>query len=295
MSLRSLLAMTAGLALVGFVLRPDSRPASEVDPQLFRANFERWQTLPEPERDALRERWQRLTALPPGDQEALQQRADTLRRLRGNLAQRQGHEPTLEEAAAELARIVGVTRKSVQRPDTAELSDAELLAQLEARTRRCLSQFLDNLEKHGRVTQQQLVRLRAQALPEQLRDALLLLKSEQINLYAEVGVHPDEADELMRLPPLDVAARTEHARHQRGFLGRLGTALPLSDDDRRSLAADDGVPEFKERLRDLKSQQLRELLSAHGVASDRIDELLAGPVNELEREADDVLAAEMSR
>jgi Protein of unknown function (DUF3106) len=293
MKLRSVLSLIAAAALTGFALRPDIRPTADVDPQVFRANFERWQTLPEAEREALRERYSRYRELPPGDQETLQQRADTLRRVRGNLAQRQGHDPSAEELATELTRLVDIARRTLPRaPGAPELADAELLAAMEARTRRSVSAFLDKLAARGEITQQELTRLRAQPLAEQLRDALLLLKSNQIRMSgseARLG----ETDELRRLPPLDVAARIERVRQQHGFLGRLGQAVPLSDDDRRTLAADDSAPDFGERLRDLKAPKVRELLASKGVPADRIDALLAGPVADLEREADTLLAAEL--
>ena len=290
MSPRPILALSAATLLAGFALRPDVRPAADIDPVIFRANYERWQTLPEPEREALRDRYARFCDLTPGEQEALQQRADMLVRVRGTLAQRQGHEASADETAAELVRLVDRARRAVARaPGAAELTDSEFMAQMELRTRRSVSAFLDRLAGRGDITPQQLARLRAQTLPEQLRDALLLLKSEQINLCTE-AVPASEADELMRLSPLDVAARTDRLRQQRGFLGRLGIALPLSDDDRRSLAVEDGAPEIRERLRDLKAEQLRALLSAKGVPADRIDALLSGPVNALEGEANDLLA-----
>jgi len=295
MSLRPIISLAAATLLAGFALRPDARPGAGIDPVLFRANYERWQTLPEAEREALRERYTRFCDLTPGEQEALQQRADMLVRLRGSLAQTQGHEPSADETAAELVRRVDLARRRLPRAaGAAEPSDAEFLAQMDTRTRRSVGAFLDRLATRGDITPQQLARLRAQTLPEQLRDALLLLKSEQINLCAE-GVPAAEADELMRLSPLDVAARTDRLRQQRGWLGRLGTALPLSDDDRRSLAIEEGAPEIRERLRDLKAEQLRALLSSKGVPADRIDALLSGPVNAIEGEANDLLARSDAR
>ena len=295
MSLRPILSLAAATLLAGFALRPDVRPAADIDPVLFRANYERWQALPEAEREAMRERYVRFCDLTPGEQEALQQRADMLVRVRGSLAQRQGHEASADETAAELARLVDVARRALPRAAGAtEPTDGEFQTQMEMRTRRSVGAFLDRLARRGDITPQQLARLRAQTLPEQLRDALLLLKSEQINLCAE-GVPAAEADELMRLSPLDVAARTDRLRQQRGFLGRLGTALPLSDDDRRSLALEEGAPEIRERLRDLKGPELRALLSAKGVPADQIDDLLNGPVNALEGEANDLLAPSDAR
>ncbi|HEX5009363.1 MAG TPA: hypothetical protein VFY71_03095 [Planctomycetota bacterium] len=295
MSLRPIVALAASMLLAGFALRPDVRPVADIDPVVFRANLERWQTLPEPEREALRERYARFCDLTPGEQEALQQRADMLARVRGKLAQRQGHDATPDETAAELVRLVERARRAAPLPPgTPEPTDAEFLAQMENRTRRSVAAFLDRLARRGDITPQQLAHLRAQTLPEQLRDALLLLKSEQINLCSET-VPAAEADELMRLPPLDVASRADRLRQQRGFLGRLGTAVPLTEDDRKSLATDDGEPEIRERLRDLKGPDLRDLLSRKGVPSEQIDALLSGPVNALEGDLNDLLAHSGSR
>jgi hypothetical protein len=211
--------------------------------------------------------------------------------MRTILSQRQGHEPTAEEAAAELGRVVNSMQQWVADHGGSATTTAELLAQLDNRTRRSIGAFFDNLERHRRVQAQELARLRSQSLPEQLRDALLLFKAEQISLYAE-GVRPDEADALLPLSPLDVGAFTERQRPQRGFLGKLGRWLPLTDDDRQALALVDAANslEYRERLRERKWAQIRELLIARGKAAESVEELLSGPVNELEREADEVLA-----
>ncbi len=284
-----LIVACLGAALVGFAVRTDVRPTDTIDPQLFRASHERWQSLPETERDALRERLRRFRALPPGEQEALDQRSDTLRRLRAQLSQRQGREPTAEESATELARVVEMARQRALRQGVPAATTAELLEHLDSRTRRHIKAFLDNLDRRGRVSPQDLARLRALSPPEQQRVALLL-KAEQIHLYAE-GVRPDEADALLPLPPLDSLERTDRWRRQRGFLGRLGRWVPLTDEDRSGLEDATDSFEFRERLRERKDQPIRALLAERGVPSERIEALMAGPVNELEREADEVLAA----
>jgi len=289
MNARLLIVLSLGATLAGFALRPDVRSTDVIDPQLLRANNERWQSLPEVEREALRERFRRFRSLPPGEQEALDQRSATLRRLRARLSQRQGHEPTAEEAALELSRVVKDMQQRIQDAGGSAATTADLLAQLDNRTRRCIEAFFDNLGRRQRLSQPELARLRSQSLPEQLRDALLLFKAEQINLYAE-GARPDEADALLPLSPLDVAAFTERQRPVRGYFGKLGRWVPLTDGDRKFLADADNALEFKERLRELKSPQLRELFIAQGLAAERVEALLSGPVNELEREADEVLA-----
>jgi len=279
-----------GCALAGFALRADLRPGAEVDPAVFRANHERWMQLGEAEREALRERWQGFATLPSGERETLLQRAETLRRLNAALARRAGRAPDAEEAAAELRRVAAQARRFVAPAlaRDAAPADAELLAALEARTRRHVEAFLDNLERHGRLAPAERARLAARAPSEQLSDALLLLKAEQIELYAE-GVPAAEANDLLPLSPLDVAERAERRRRQEGFLGRLGQALPLTDDERRTLGDADGWREMLEHLRDLKAPQIRELLVARGVPPERIETLLVGPISELEREVNELL------
>jgi hypothetical protein len=287
---RPILVLALGVTLSAFALRTDVRPHDSIDPQLYRVNHERWQSLPTAERDALRERYQRFRSLPPGEQEALDQRSATLRRLRERFALRESREPTAEEAAAELARKVEVSRQRVIKLGATAATTEELLAQMDMRTLRCIAAFLDNLAKDGRLSQQELARLRAQSPPELMRDALLLLKAEQINLYAE-GVRPDEADALLPMSPLDVASRAERQRRERGYLGPLGRLVPYTSEDRAALLDLSDPIEFRERLRDRKAAQIRALFISLGQSEERIDALLNGPVNELERTAVDVLGS----
>lgn len=281
-------ALALQALLVAAVLRPDGQVPDDVDPQIYRANRDVWLTLPETERDVLRERWVRFAALPSSDQETLLQRSETLRRLSSSLEQRQGHEPTAEESVAELVHVVEGARQMLQRPGSPPPADPDLHLQMEQRTRRSVDAFLGNLAKRGNITQQELTKLRAEPLSELLRDAMLHLKAEQIGLYSE-GVRPDEAASLLGLAPLDVVAKAERRRQQVGFLGLLGQAVPYSEADRTALEGLSTPQERCEKLRDLKASQIRELLAAHGLSAERIDELLTGPVNELERAAQDVL------
>ncbi len=286
MSLRLPPLLLLGLLLTGAVLRVDGGSGGLIDPAVLRANHERWQRLPEPERDALRERWRQFHRLPSGERETLLQRAETLRRLKAGLQQRTGREPSAEDAAGELSLVVDRARRAaaVGRLEAGPApTDANVRAALERKLIVHVTAFMNSLARRGDLDPQQLARLRSQPQSEQLRDALVRLKSEQINLYAE-GVPAAEHDELLTLPPLDVAARAERRRLQQGFLGLLGQHLPLTDAERRTLGGAESWGELLEDLRDLKTPQIRALLVERGVAAERIETLLVGPICEMERE-----------
>lgn len=286
---RLLTAAALACLLAGFALRLDQRPSEQVDPAVFRANHERWMQLDEAERAVLRARWERFAALPSGEREALQQRAETLRRLNAGLARRAGRAPDAEASAAELRRLTERTARALPAGAVGPgAPPAEVLAALELRTRRHVEAFLDNLGRRGRLDAARRAQLAALPPSAQLSEALLLFKAEQIELYAE-GARAAEADELLPLSPLDVAARAEGRRRQEGFLGRLGQALPLSEAERATLADAEGWRELLERLRDLKAVQIRELLAVRGVPAERIETLLTGPISELEREVNQLL------
>lgn len=286
MSARLPLLPLLALLLGGAALVVDLPSAGRMDPQVLRANSQRWQRLPEPERDALRERWRQFQGLSSGERETLVQRAETLRRLKAGLQLRNGHEASAEEAAGELARVVDRARQAAAvgrlqaGPDP---TDADVCRALERELFRHVNAFMGSLARRGDLTSQELARLRDRPQSEQLHDALLRLKSEQLDMYAE-GAPAAEHDELMALPPLDMAALAERRRLQDGFLGLLGRELPLSDAERRELRGAESWGELLEDLRDRKTPQIRELLASRGVPSERIDALLEGPICEMERE-----------
>jgi hypothetical protein len=289
----SFVAMLALQALlVAAAVRPESRAPDGVDQAVFRANHERWQTLPDTQRDVLRERWSRFAALPSGEQESMLQRSETLRRLSAGLEQRQGRPPTADERAAELTRVVGGVEQMLARTGPVD-PEKSVTERLEFRTRRYIFKFLDNLGKRDGASPELVARLRDEPLSEQIRDTMLLLQADQLGRYSET-LSPEEADKLLALSPWESAAKVERVRERAGFLGRLGSAISFTEAERAQLDAAGTPGERQEKARELKATEIRELLAAHGVATARIDELLAGPVNELEREADRVLPSAAS-
>jgi len=296
MSARLPLLLALALLLGGAELVADLPTSGRIDPQVLRANHQRWQRLPEAERDALRERWSQYSRLPSGERETLFQRAETLRRLKAGLQQRTGLEPSAEEAAGELARVMdrarqgAVTGRLAAGPDP---TDADVRAALERELFQHVDAFMNSLARRGDIEPRALVRWRARPQSEQLHDALLRLKSEQLDLYAE-GAPAAAHDELMALPPLDMAALAERRRLQDGFLGLLGRELQLTDADRRELHGAETWAELLEGLRDRKALQIRELLEARGAPAERVDELLKGPICEMERDVHRLLRARRS-
>ena len=272
---------------VAAAVRPEAKVPTGVDPTVFRANYERWQSLPDTQRDVLRERWSRFAALPAGEQETLLQRNETLRRVSASLEQRQGRAPTADEKAAELARVVEGARQALDRAGALK-PDVNFHEQMEKRTRRYVNRFLDNLSQRGDASADVVSRLRNAPLSEQIRDTLLLLQADQFGRYSE-GLAPDDADKLLALGPFDFADNMERRRQQAGFLGRLGDEIKFTESERAQLDAATTPGERQEKARELKAAEIRTLLAAHGLSAERIDELLSGPVNELEREADTLL------
>jgi hypothetical protein len=284
------------LLLAGAALVADLPTGGRIDPQVLRANNQRWQRLPEAERVALRERWREYSRLPSGERETLFQRAETLRRLKAGLQQRTGREPSAEEAAGELAWVMDRARQAARAGRLAagpNPTDADVGAALERELLRHVNAFMDSLARRGDIEPQALARLRDRPQSEQLHDALLRLKSEQLDMYAE-GAPAAVHDELMALPPLDMAALAERRRLQDGFLGLLGRELQLTEAERRELRDAETWAELLEDLRDRKAPQIRGLLEARGVPAEHIDALLKGPICEMERDVHRLLRARRS-
>jgi hypothetical protein len=272
--------------LVAAAVRPEAKVPSGVDPVVFRANYERWQTLPDTQRDVLRERWTRFAGLPAGEQETMLQRSETLHRVASGLEQRQGRPSTADEDAAELARMVEGARQLLASTGPV-IPDKPFEEQLEGRTRRYINRFLDNLSKRGDLSPDAVAKLRAKPLSEQIRDTMLLLQADQFGRYSE-SLPADESDKLLTLSPWEQLASADRRREQAGFLGRLGDAIKFTESERAQL--DTAAPgERQEQARELKAAEIRALLAAHGTPAAHIDELMSGPVNELEREAHDLL------
>lgn len=272
--------------LVAAAVRPEAKVPSGVDPVVFRANYERWQALPDTKRDVLRERWTRFAAMPAGEQETMLQRSETLHRVATSLEQRQGRAPTADENAAELARIVEGARQMLARAGATN-PDVNFHDQMEGRTRRYINHFLDNLSRRGDVLPEVVAKLRAEPLSEQIRDTMLLLQADQFGRFSE-SLPAEDANKLLTISPWEQAAKAERRRQQVGFLGRLGDAIKFTEAERAQLDAT-APGERQEQARELKAAEIRTLLAAHGVSAERIDALLSGPVNELEREADTLL------
>jgi hypothetical protein len=274
--------------LVAAAVRPETRPPDAVSEALFRANAERWMTLPDTRRDVLRERWSRFAALPSGEQETMLQRSETLRRVSSELEVRHGRAPTADEKAAELVRVVENAKQLLARSG-ALAPDKPLAEQMEGRTKRYINLFLDNLGKHNELSPEFVAKLRAASLSEQIRDTLLLLQADQLARYSE-DLPAAQADELLAMTPRELAASVDRRRQQDGFFGRLGRKLSFTESERAQLDAATGPGERQEKARELKAAEIRGLLAGFGVAPERIEELMSGPVNELEREFDRLVA-----
>jgi hypothetical protein len=272
--------------LVAAALRPDIKAPADVDQAVFRANYERWMTLPDTERDALRDRWTRFAALPAGDQESMLQRSDALFRISSSLQQRTGRVPTADENAAELQSIVDGAQQALLRGGGAHPTNFK--TQMGVLTHRHIEAFFNNLKQRGDMSGDDVQKLLRLPLSEKIRETLTHLKADQLSRYSE-GLPAEDADKAVALSPYELAAKSETVRDQKGFLGRLGDALDFSKEERAQIDACATTPERRETMLKLKEPRIRELLEQHGMTKEAVDALFNEAINELERDADQCL------
>jgi hypothetical protein len=273
--------------LVAAAVRPDIKAPADVDQAVFRANYERWMTLADTERDVLRERWTRFAALPAGDQESMLQRSDALFRISTSLQQRSGHLPTADENVAELQSIVDDAQQALIRGGGANPA-TNFKKQMEVLTRRYIDVFITNLKQRGDMPADEAQKLLRLPVSEQIRETLTHLKADQLARYSE-GLPKEDADKAVALSPYELAAKSETVRDQKGFLGRLGDALDFSKEERAQIDACSTTPERRETMLMLKEPRIRELLGQHGMSKEDIDKLFNEAMNQLERDADKLL------
>ena len=273
--------------LIAAAVRPDIKAPADVDPAVFRANYERWMTLADTERDVLRDRWSHFAALPAGDQESMLQRSDALFRISSSLQQRSGRVPTADENAAELQSIVDGAEQAVARSGGTHPT-TNFKKQIEVLAHRHIEVFFDNLKKRGDMPAEDVLKLKSLPLSEQVREALTHLKADQLARYTE-GLPAEDANKALALSPYELAAKSETVRDQKGFLGRLGDALDFNKEERAQIDACATTPERRETMLKLKEPRIRELLGQHGMTKEAIDALFNEAINELERDADQAL------
>jgi hypothetical protein len=273
--------------LVAAAVRPDIKAPADVDQAVFRANYERWMTLGDTERDVLRDRWSHFAALPAGDQESMLQRSDALFRISSSLQQRVGRVPTADENAAELQSIVDGAQQALARSGGANPA-TNFKKQMEVLTHRHIEAFFKNLNQRGDIPADEVQKVLRLPPSEQVREALTHLKADQLARYSE-GLPQEDADKAVALSPYDLAAKSETVRDQKGFLGRLGDEIDFSKEERAQIDACSTTPERRETMLMLKEPRIRELLGQHGMSKEDIDKLFTEAMNQLERDADKLL------
>jgi len=267
------------------------------DPGLWSRNEQRWEQLPEARRAELRHAWTRFDSLPAARQELLIQRADMLRRVR---AERAAAAPDAaveeQDVLAALTQRADLARRTLQAQSSESIAEHGLARAVQVRAQRSLHAFFGHMVARGRIGEGERARLLQLGFREQAREGLLLLKTERLHLYSETPRVPRrDVEQLSRARSIEALQALARRRRAEGFLGKLGELLPLGQDARRVLAA---APDWDvERLLfERHRAAILRILEGLQQSPERCEQLLALPLNELERELHALLAgAEAAR
>ena len=272
----ALLAAGVVVAAVRFDLYPVSRAQQQ-------QNRIRWMATPTFEKQKVRERWIAFRARPLDEQLQIVRRVATLSRLQEHAAPDGGRRPIaaleqdLRRMPARLALNLGV----------GDVDDPAVLADLlRARTRSRVDAFLTNLQQAGRLDEAERETLDGLSWDVYLQRALELQKREEIYLYAEGGrqvERDDDAEPVEDLEPLDVLDLMREARRLRGFLGRAGEVLGLTEAEQQRLE-DASDEDFFRVARALMVPKAREYMRVElEMTDEQIARVLARPYRDLER------------
>ena len=173
------LAALGALAMlaVGFVW-VDRYPA--LDPAEFQVRLERWRAMDAGEQRSLRQRWTAFQALPEERRDALRRRKATLDRLRRR------HAPA-EVGASEseaLEAVMGEFERQARELLAADAA-ADVHEEVQLQTQRRVDAFLENLARSGHISIEERRRLAALPFDERVVESLMVLKREQLALYAD--------------------------------------------------------------------------------------------------------------
>ena len=258
------LALLGALAMlaVGFVWA-DRFPA--LDPVEFQVRLERWRAMDAAEQGSLRQAWTEFQALP-------EERRDALRRRKGALDRLRRHHEAPRTAASEreaLEVVMGELERQARELLAAD-ADADVRQEVKLQTQRRVDAFLENL---------------------------LVLKREQLALYADYLAHargagaddavaePAELVELRALDPIEVVDELRGVRAELGLLGPAARLLQLPA-GRRDQLAEAIRSGHTQRVVDWLRPHLAEAMEARGVDAEVIASTLELPFAELERRLD---------
>ena len=285
------LALLGALAMlaVGFVWA-DRFPA--LDPVEFQVRLERWRAMDAAEQGSLRQAWTEFQALP-------EERRDALRRRKGALDRLRRHHEAPRTAASEreaLEVVMGELERQARELLAAD-ADADVRQEVKLQTQRRVDAFLENLARSGHIDTDERRRLAALPFDQRVLESLLVLKREQLALYADYLAHargagaddavaePAELVELRALDPIEVVDELRGVRAELGLLGPAARLLQLPA-GRRDQLAEAIRSGHTQRVVDWLRPHLAEALEARGVDAEVIASTLELPFAELERRLD---------